>query len=136
MVSVETLLDRSVELKRELSDFLRDRRISREFEAALRRRYGVAVSADEEELIVFVDHFLLGHRLSDGRTPVERFVRARGDLPRSDRDVMLGWVDPLESVFEAGSLDGETLSAVNLIDELTYQIRSNMGLAGLSRLGR
>jgi hypothetical protein len=47
---------------------------------------------------------------------------------------MLGWVDPLESVFEAGDRDGETLPALNLVDELTYQIRSNMGLEGLAPL--
>lgn len=134
MATVEALLERSVELKRELSAFLHDRRIGREFEAELRRRYGQTVVADDDEAALFVDGFLLGHRLSDGRTPVERFVRARGDLPRGDRDLMLGWVDPLESVFEAGERDGETLSALNLVDELTYEVRSNMGLEGLAPL--
>jgi hypothetical protein len=134
MATVEELLERSVELKHELLAFLREPRVSREFEAALHRRYGEVITGSDDDLASFFDTFLLGHRLSDGRTPVERFVRARGDLSRADRDLMLGWVDPLESVFEAGVIEAETLSALNLVDELTYPIRSNMGLKGLERL--
>jgi hypothetical protein len=68
MVTVEALLERSVELKRELSAFLQDRRIGREFEAELRRQYGEMVVSDDDKIALFVDGFLLGHRLSDGRT--------------------------------------------------------------------
>src|SRR5262249_22314659 len=84
--------------------------------------------------INFFDHFVLQHRLSDGRTVVERFVRARGDLPRADRDLLLGWRDVLEALFEVECLDGEVLVTVNLIDELTYRIRTNMDPAIFERL--
>lgn len=52
---------------------------------------------DEEALINFLDRFLLQHRLPDGRTVVERFVRARGDLPAAERDMLLGWRDVVEA---------------------------------------
>jgi len=59
---------------------------------------------------------------------VERFVRARGDLPRVERNMMLGWVNVVESLFEVERLDEDVLVAINLIDDLTYRIHSNMGI--------
>jgi hypothetical protein len=131
---IECLVERSGALKRDLIAFLGDRRIAREFDAALERRYGGLVTGDEDELALFFDAFLLQHRLRDGRTPVERFVRARGDLPRSERDMLLGWTQVVESVFEVGDFDGKAVWMTNLVDELSYRVWSNMGPAGFERL--
>jgi ribosome modulation factor len=90
-VAMEQLLERTVELKHDLMAFLHDRRISRELHALLERRYGSLVTGDEEELALVFDRFILEHRLPDGRTVVERFVRARGDLPKAERQMLLGW---------------------------------------------
>jgi hypothetical protein len=127
------LVERCVQLKAELLDFSRGKRFERVLVDALTARFGPVVVAEEEELINFFDRFALQHRLSDGRTVLERFVRARGDLPRADRDLLLGWRGVLEALFEVDRLDGEVLVAVNLIDELTYRIRTNMDPAILVR---
>jgi hypothetical protein len=131
---IEQLVERSATLKQELVAFLRDRRVSREFDEALEERYGGLVTGDQDELALFFDTFLLQHRLRDGRTPVERFVRARGELPRAERDMMLGWTGVIESVFEVGDFDGKAAWMTNLVDELPYRVWSNMGAAGFEQL--
>ena len=131
---IEHLVERSATLKQELVAFLRDRRLSREFDEALEERYGGLVTGDQNEIALFFDVFLLEHRLRDGRTPVERFVRARGELPRAERDMMLGWTDVTESVFEVGDFDGKAAWLTNLVDELPYRVWSNLGAAGFEQL--
>ncbi len=131
---IEHLVERSGPLKQDLVAFLGDRRLASEFNAALEQRYGGLATGDEDELALFFDTFLLQHRLRDGRTPVERFVRARGDLPRAERDMMRGWTQLVESVFEVGDFDGQAVWMTNLIDELPYRVWSNMGPVGFEKL--
>lgn len=127
-VTIEELVERSGDLKRELLDFAEKGRLGTELASGLTERFGEPITTDEHTLIDFLDNWVLRHRLADGRTVVERFVRSRGDLPRAERDMMLGWRDPLEGYFEVEGFDGEVLLASNLIDDLPYRIRSNLGL--------
>jgi hypothetical protein len=39
--------------------------------------------------------------------------------------MLLGWRDVVEGVFEIRDRAGNAITAVNLIDELTYRIRAN-----------
>jgi hypothetical protein len=133
VVEIDGLVRRSAELKGELLAFSRGRRFDRALSQALTERFGPVVVAEEEELVNFFDHFILQHRLSDGRTVVERFVRARGDLPRAERDMLLRWREVVEGIFEVERIDGEVLVAVNLIDDLTYRVRTNVGPALFDR---
>jgi len=130
---VAWLVERSAELKGELLDFGHSKRFTRVLTDAVTARFGSVVVAEEEVFANFLDHFVLQHRLSDGRTILERFVRARGDLPRAERDLLLGWRDVLEGFFEVERLEGDVLVTVNLIDELTYRMRTNMGPAMFER---
>lgn len=66
---------------------------------ALRGAGRVALNA-EFDAIDAIDWFLLQHRLPDGRTVLARFVAARGDLPRGERDLLLAWHDVVEGMFE------------------------------------
>lgn len=130
-VTIEELVERSGDLKHELLDFAERGRLGQELAIGLRERFGDPITTDEHRLIDFLDNWVLRHRLGDGRTVVERFVRSRGDLPRAERDMMLGWRDPLEGFFEVEGFDGEAMLASNLIDDLPYRIRSNLGLEAL-----
>lgn len=125
---IDELVERSGDLKQQLLAFAREGRIGRELANSMEEHFGDPIVADEHKMIRFLDDFVLRHRLGDGRTVVERFVRARGDLPRAERDMMLGWRDPLEGFFEVEGFDGEVLLASNVIDELPYRIRSNLGV--------
>ena len=125
--TVEELVERSAILKRELLGYAWQGREGRDLSEAVVARFGDPVVSTEEELTDFVDRFVLTHRLSDDRTVLERFVRSRGELPRAERDLLLRWRDPLEGYFDVQALDGQALVCTNVIDELTYRIRTNVG---------
>jgi hypothetical protein len=133
---IAELVQRSGDLKGELVDFAWQSRWSKHLMKALQREFGHTIVADEEQLTNFIDRFVLQHRLPDGRTVVEHFVAKRSELPVGEREMLLGWRDVVEGLFEIERRDGEALVAVNLIDELTYRVHSNMGRAGLAQFPR
>jgi hypothetical protein len=127
------LLDHCSDLKRQLVKFAYSRRFSRQLDQALRE--GAAGKAvDESEFINITDHFILQRPLPGGRTVVEAFVSAHPELAETDRQILLGWRDVVEGVFEIRERDGGAIIAVNLIDELTYRIYSNAGPAVLASM--
>jgi len=50
--------------------------------------------------------------------------------------MLLGWRDVVEGILEVQRRDGEALVTVNLVDELPYRVRSNLGPAVFSRMPR
>ncbi|MFF5181954.1 hypothetical protein ACFY2Q_28390 [Micromonospora sp. NPDC000316] len=58
---------------------------------------------------------------------VEQFVAAHSELSEPERQMLLGWRDVVQGPFEVQGRDGPALVVVNLVDELTYRVRSNMG---------
>ena len=74
--------------------------------------------------------------MRDGRTVVDRFVASRPDLDAADREMLLGWRDPVEGIFEIRSKDRDAIILLNLIDDLEYRTYSNMGPAFLRQLPR
>lgn len=126
------LIERSGELKKALLAFARSRRYERYLREAMRKRFGEVVVGDEAEVGNFFDHFLLQHRLPDGQTLIQHFVAAHPELPERERAMLLGWQDVVEGIFEVKRREGGALIAVNLVDELTYRVRSNMGPAALA----
>jgi Domain of unknown function (DUF6398) len=128
---VADLLEHCSDLKRRLVEFARSRRFSRQFDQALSAgSRGKAV--DESEFINIFDHFILQRPLPGGRTVVDTFVSAHPELTEADRQMLLGWRDVVEGVFEIRERDGEAIITINLIDELTYRVYSNAGPAALA----
>ncbi len=82
---------------------------------------------DKMDVIRIVDRFVLQHRFPDGMTVVDRFVAARKDLPAAEREMLLGWRDPVEGIFEVQRKDGDAIILLNLIDDLVYRTYSNVG---------
>jgi hypothetical protein len=136
MPASSQLVRRSGDLKGELVDFARGRRFARTFQQALEQRFGGLVVTDEGEFINFLDWFVLEHRLPSGRTVVEEFTAARPDLAEEERAMLLGWRDVVEGLFEVQLRDGEALVTVNLVDELPYRLRSNVGSGVFSQMPR
>lgn len=136
MADVDDLVARSGDLKRGLVAFAQQPRFQREAaRAALARGFDPA-EAEEHETIGFLDFFVLQHRLADGRTMVERFVDSRADLAEDERQMLLGWRNVVEGAFEVQGRDGDALVTTNIIDELTYRVRSNMGPGIFRRMRR
>ena len=129
MAQIDRLVARSSELKAELLAFAQSKRFASTLDEALQGSFTTSAPT-ESDLIDFFENFIMERRFSDGRTLLERFVRARGDLPRAERDMLLGWMNKVDGIFEVERIDGEVIVAVNVLDDLTYRIRSNMGLAG------
>lgn len=85
MDDIDALVAPSAELKADLVAFGYSRRFDKALSLALLEEYGPTGAAEEHELVTFMDRFLLQHRLPDGRTVLERFVRSRGELPAAER---------------------------------------------------
>jgi hypothetical protein len=128
MMSVSLdLVERSGDLKRELVQFAQGPRFAGTLRKAIRERFGSTIVGNEGELYDFMDSFILQRRLPDGRRVVEHFAAVRPGLSEAERQMLLSWRDVVEGIFEIGRRNGPALLVANLIDELTYQVRSNAG---------
>ena len=128
------LIERSAELKRDLVDFACSPRCERSLAAAMLEA-GLE-EIDEGDAIGVIDRFALQYRLPDGQTVVDRFVASRPDLEAVDGEMLLGWRDPVEGIFEIRGRDGDAIILLNLLDDLEYRTYSNMGRAAFRSLPR
>ena len=127
VIAIASLVERSVELKRELLEFSCQPRFNRDRSEVLRDYFPERFVRHESDLIAALDYFLLQHELRSGKTVVERFVASRPDLPEHELGLLLGWRNVVEGIFEVQGRDGDALVTENLVDELTYRVHSNMG---------
>jgi hypothetical protein len=124
---VDQLLDRAGDLKGMLIEFGLSDRFNREFSALIDRQFPDGLVTDEAEFTMLTDRFLLEHRLPAGNTVVDEFVAAHPELPDTERDMLLSWRDVVEGMFEVKDKGRDGVTLVNVLDELTYRARSNMG---------
>ncbi|MFF9346544.1 hypothetical protein [Streptomyces sp. NPDC014734] len=127
--SLNDLIERSAELKGRLVTFAQSVRFDQWLTPLLLEAAGPERQLDEGEAIRITDHFILGYRLPDGSTVVDRFVAGRKDLTAADRAMLLGWRYPVEGVFEIRRKDGDAVILLNLVDDLEYRTYSNVGRA-------
>ena len=136
MPTIAELVERSGDLKQELVKFGQQRRFAKELDGFMDETLGRKRVRREAELVNTLDFFLLQHHLPDGSTVVEQFVSEHPALPRAEREMLLGWRDVVEGIFELRRHDGDALVVLNLIDELFYRVHSNMGPGFLDRVQR
>ncbi|MER5917710.1 hypothetical protein ABT124_47285 [Streptomyces sp. NPDC001982] len=127
--SLTDLIERSAELKGQLVAFGQSARFDRWLTPLLLEAAGSERQLDEGEAIRIIDHFILRYRLPDGSTVVDRFVAGRKDLTAADREMLLGWRDPVEGIFEIQRKEGGAVVLLNLVDDLEYRTYSNVGRA-------
>lgn len=125
------LLARSADLKRGLVDFAISSRCQRylaKFMAESDDRRAELTRADltDPETINAVDRFALQYLLPSGDVVVDRFLASRPDLVAADRELLGGWRDPVEGIFEIRRRDQDSLLLLNLIDDLEYRVYSNV----------
>jgi hypothetical protein len=80
------LIARSGELERELVAFSRRPRFASAFREACNQRAG---GMDDPRNVV--DRFVLEHKLPDGRTVVDHFIKACAALTETEKQMVLGW---------------------------------------------
>jgi hypothetical protein len=134
--SLVSLIERSAELKRALVDFALSPRFERHLEQFMLEVTDPWRELAEGEAIGVIDRFALQYRLPNGKTMLDQFLAARPDLTAADREVLRGWRDPVEGIFEIRRKDLDRLVLLNLIDDLEYRAYSNMGPAAFRRLPR
>jgi hypothetical protein len=128
------LIERSGDLKRDLVLFAQGLRFRRALLTARVESFGDQMPDDEATVGNFLDEFLLQYRFPDGRTVIDHFLEKHPKLPVAERAMLQGWKNSVEGVFQIERRQGDALVAVNLIDELTYRIYSNMGPGVFSRM--
>ncbi len=121
------LVERAGDLKGMLVDFALSPRFDREFSAVVEDNFPGGLVTDEALFAMVLDHFALQYRLPSGGTVVEAFAAAHPELTDAERNMLLGWRDVVEGIFEVSGKDGGVLVLVNFLDELTYRARSNLG---------
>ena len=132
--SLEPLIERSAELKGALVDFACSPRLERHLTRFMQKSVSPGEVLDDGEAAGLVDRFALQHRLPNGKTVIDQFVASRPDLSAADRDMVRGWRDPVEGVFEIRGKDQTAIVLLNLLDDLEYRTYSNMGPAAFRRL--
>ncbi|MFJ9032988.1 hypothetical protein ACIRQP_31560 [Streptomyces sp. NPDC102274] len=136
--SLTELIERSSELKGQLVAFAQSPRFDRWLTPVQLEAAGPERHLDEGEAVRSMDRFILRHRLPDGSTVVDRFVAGRRDLTAVDQEMLLGWREPVEGIFEMQRKEGDAVVLLNLVDDLVYRAYSNVGRAafrGVSRGG-
>jgi hypothetical protein len=132
--SLASLIERSAELKRALVDYACGPRFERHLAPFMLEAAGPGGELSEAEAIGIIDRFALQHRLPNGKTVLDQFLASRPDLTPADREMLRGWHDPVEGIFEIRGKDGDSITLLNLIDDLEYRTYSNMGPAAFARL--
>jgi hypothetical protein len=121
------LVKRAGQLKPMLVDFALSPLFDRELSAEIARNFPDMIVDDEATFSMVLDHFALQHRLQSGTTVVEAFVAAHPELIAAERDMLLGWRDVVEGMFEIIGKDRDAVILFNVVDELTYRAQSNLG---------
>ncbi|MFZ4129175.1 hypothetical protein ACOZEM_14670 [Streptomyces cellulosae] len=132
---IARLVARSGDLKSELVAFAHTPRFARRLDARLEEAADQLGFLDEAMAVQTIDHFVLQHRLADGSSVLERFVaQRRPPLDEDERAMLLGWRDVVEAVFEVQGSHGDAVVLHNLLDDLDYQVHSNLGRRALGKL--
>jgi hypothetical protein len=128
------LIGRSAELKRALVDFACGPRFERHLAPFMLEAAGPGGELSEGEAIAVIDRFALQHRLPNGKTVLDQFLASRPGMTAADREMLRGWLDPVEGIFEVRGTDRDAIILLNLLDDLEYRTYSNVGPAAFRRL--
>jgi hypothetical protein len=131
---VDPLADRAGDLKGRLVKFGTSDRFSPELSELIGQEFPDQLVTDEGQFTSLVDRFLLQHRLAGGTTVVEEFVLDHPELPAADRELLLSWRDVVEGMFEIMDRERDAVVLFNVLDELTYRTKSNLGGRAFRRL--
>jgi hypothetical protein len=134
--ALAALIARSAVLKRALVKLAVSPRYERHRQRFMAEASDLGEAPDEADAIKVIDRFALQYRLPNGDTVLDRFLAGQPDLTAADREMLLGWRDPVEGIFEIRRNDPDSLVLLNLIDDLEYRTYSNVGPAVFRLLPR
>jgi hypothetical protein len=112
--SLACVIERGAKLKRALVDFALSPRMERHLERFMVEGAGPREVLAEDEAIDAIDRFALLYRLPNGKTVLGQFLASWPDLSAADREMLRGWRDPVDGIFEIRGRDGDSLILLNL----------------------
>jgi len=117
-------LSRLGDIKAALIRFSRSPNLADEFQAAFEERFGKNGETDSEDAwITFQDWFVLENKLEDDGTVAQRFVEEHKHRMSDDvRELVLGWGDVLEGLFEVKGKTEDGYAMKCLINEKDYTV--------------
>ena len=115
--SLACFIERSAELKRALVGFALSPRMGRHLERFMVESAGPHKVLIEDETIDAIDRFALLYRLPNGKTVLDQFLASWPDLSAADWEVLRGWRDPVDGIFEIRGKDRDSLILLNLVDD-------------------
>jgi hypothetical protein len=74
------------------------------------------------------------YRLPNGKTVLDQFLAGWPDLSAADKEMLRGWSDPVDRIFEIRGKDSDSLILLNLVDDQEYHTYSNIGPVALRPL--
>ena len=120
------------DIKGALIGYSRRFEFTEDFGAALQARFGKRRRPEaEDEWFAFQDWFVLQCRLESGGTVIERFIEEHQNIISDDvRQLVVGWEQVIEGLFEIKDIAGSCWRMKNLINEREYRVYPTVDMDG------
>ena len=119
----EDLLTRIGDIKGLLIDFLKTTDFGEDIALAMEERFGESAPPESDgERIDFLDWFILEYEMEDGGTVIGHFIDEYDEMMSDDvRELVLGWKDVIQGLFEVKGAPGPGVDLKNLVNEKEYR---------------
>ena len=122
-------LTRAEYLKAELLEFAVRGPLKAEYDRQQNLLLELSADVDEHEVESMRDWFLYDWFDENGEGVIEHFLEARKDLSADDEDILYGWTDSLNSIFEIREVGKNSLSLTELDQGTVVDVLTSMPLA-------
>lgn len=119
--------DRVERLKDELVEFVTKGPLKEEYELQHKLFFEAAQPDDEHEAESVLDWFLFDWINEEGDGAITHYMETELALEEADREVLLDWLDSINSVFEIRSLSKVALELRDLDSADTYTVKTRAG---------
>jgi len=126
-------LDRAERLKIELIEFATSGELKDEYERQHKLFFEAAQPDDYHENESVLDWFLFDWFDQDGEGAIVRYLDTRPQLDEADREILLDWLDSINSVFEIRSVGKNSLQLKDLDSGDVYAVVTSLDRAPFKR---
>ena len=118
--------DRAERLKIELVEFATKGELKDEYELQHTLFFEAAQPDDEHESESVLDWFLFDWFDEDGEGAIVRYLDTQPGLDETDREILLDWLDSINSVFEIRSANKNSLQLSELDSGDVYAVKTRL----------
>ena|GEM_PF-6657051 len=135
MVLTKETLDHIViaqQLKNNLVDYYKKR--EQKYKPIILTKYAKNHDVREDVMANGIDWLIHCYHFQKGDTLIDRFIKKHCALSELEIQILEGWKNSFEGIFEVKATEVDAVRLFNLIDEMEYTAASIMGPEALSRL--